>query len=82
MQKNCKWDGSCQGSVPVAMRCFYESDSYESFLRNVLSIDADADTLCAIGGGVAEEFYKGTGFDSDKLLRQYLDDYLMEIVEM
>ena len=29
------------------------------------------DTLCAIGGGIAEEFYKGTGFGNEKLLRIY-----------
>ena len=34
------------------------------------------DTLCAIGGGIAEEFYKGTRFDNEKLLRRYLDDGL------
>jgi ADP-ribosylglycohydrolase len=55
-----------------AMRCFYESDSYESFLRNVFSLSCDCDTLCCIGGGVAEEFYKGTGFDAMKLRCQIL----------
>ena len=28
-----KWDVSCQGSVPVAIRCFLESEDYVSFLR-------------------------------------------------
>ena len=31
------WNANCQGSVPVAIRCFLESESYESFLRNVFS---------------------------------------------
>ena len=30
-----KWDVTCQGSVPAAFVCFYESVSYETFLRNV-----------------------------------------------
>lgn len=77
-----RWDVSCQGSVPVAIRCFLESENYESFLRNVFSLKCDMDTLCAIGGGIAEEFYKGTGFDNEKLLRRYLDDRLYEIVRM
>lgn len=71
-----RWDVSCQGSVPVAITCFLESEDYESFLRNVFSLKCDMDTLCAIGGGIAEEFYKGTGLDNEKLLRRYLDDRL------
>lgn len=74
------WNANCQGSVPTAIRCFLESESYESFLRNVFSLRCDMDTLCAIGGGIAEEFYKGTGFDNEKLLKKYLDDYLYNIV--
>lgn len=68
------------GSVPVAMRCFFESDSYVSFLRNVYRLDSDADTLACIGGGVAEEYYKGTGFDEDELLIIYLTDELLGIL--
>ena len=41
---------SCQGSVPVAIRCFLESEDYVSFLRKVYSLQCDLDTLCAIGG--------------------------------
>jgi len=80
LEKEYEWDVSCQGSVPVAMRCFYESDSYESFLRNVYRLDCDADTLACIGGGVAEEYYKGTGFDTDELLKLYLTDDLLGIL--
>ena len=79
IKKNYRWDVSCQGSVPVAMRCFYESGSYESFIRNVFRFEGDCDTLCCIGGGVAEEFYGGTGFDNDKILSQYLTEDLFDI---
>ncbi len=75
-----KWDVTCQGSVPAAIRCFLESGDYVSFLRNVYSLPCDMDTLCAIGGGIAEEFYGGTGLDEDGLLRRYLDDDLYSIV--
>lgn len=76
-----RWNETCQGSVPVAIRCFLDSEDYKSFIRNVLSLPCDTDTLCAIGGGIAEEFYHGTGFNADKLLREYLDEYLYEIVK-
>ena len=77
-----RWDVTCQGSVPVAIRCFLESEDYESFIRNVLSLPCDTDTLCAIGGGIAEEFYGGTGFDDEALLKRYLDDRLYRIVKI
>ncbi len=78
-----KWTESCQGSVPAAMRCFYESSDYESFLRNVFSLECDSDTFGAIAGGVAEEFYHGFGsVEADKILREYLPKELFEILEM
>ena len=79
---NYKWDVTCQGSVPVAIRCFLESENYESFLRNVHSIPCDMDTICAIGGGIAEEFYKSTGLDEEYWLKKYLDKYLYDLVQM
>ena len=75
-----RWNVICQDSVPVAIRCFLESDDYESFLRNVFSLKCGMNTLCAIGGGIAEEFYHGTGLDNEKLLKEYLDEYLYNVV--
>lgn len=76
-----RWDETCQGSVPAAIRCFLDSEDYESFIRNVLSFKCDSDTLGAIGGGIAEAFYKGTGFNNDELLKKYLDEKLYGIVK-
>lgn len=81
LREKYRWDVTCQDSVPVAIRCFLDSEDYESFIRNVLSLPCDTDTLCAIGGSIAEEFYHGTGFDEDKLLRRYLDENMYEIVK-
>ncbi len=76
-----KWTESCMGSVPAAMRCFYESTDYESFIRNVFSLECDSDTFGAIGGGVAEEFYHGFGdVDGDGILKKYLTGDLYEIL--
>ncbi len=76
-----KWNESCQGSVPAAMRCFYESSDYESFIRNVFSLECDSDTFGAIAGGVAEEFYGGFGkIDAEGLLKKYLTPDLYEIL--
>ena len=80
MREDYKWDETCQGSVPLAIRCFLEADSYEEYLRNVMSVKCDTDTIGAIGGGMAEEFFGETGFEDRKLLKYYLDDKLYEIV--
>lgn len=78
IRDNYIWNVTCQGSVPVAIRCFLDSEDYESFLRNVISLRGDADTLGAIGGCIAEEFYGKTGFNDEMLLRKYLDSNLYE----
>lgn len=74
------WNDTCQGSVPVAIRCFYESESYEDFLRTAISLCGDSDTICTIGGCIAEEYYQGTGFDNTSILMKYLDEKLFSEV--
>ncbi len=56
--------------MSAALRCFYESEDYHSFLVNVISLDCDTDTLGAIGGGVAEEFYKKTFDNADEIIKK------------
>ena len=75
-----RFDATCQGSVPVAIRCFLESDCYESCLRLAYSLHCDLDTICCIAGGIAESFYRNTGFDDQFLLERYLDDELRGIL--
>lgn len=75
-----QWNESCQESVPVAIRCFLDSEDYESCLRNVFSLKCDMDTLGSIAGGIAESFYGTTGLDNDRLLKRYLDERLYKIV--
>ena len=48
---------SCQKSVPEAILCFFEGDSYESVVRNAVSLGGDADTQAAIAGAIAEAYY-------------------------
>lgn len=80
LRKNYIWNEICQDSVPLAIRCFLESVSYIDFLRMVLSFDCDADTICAIGGCIAENYYNGTGLSEYLLLKQYLDTKLLDIL--
>ena len=52
------WQGHgreiCQISVPQALVCFLEGESFEDVIRNCISIGGDSDTIAAIAGGIAE----------------------------
>ena len=48
---------SCQGTVPQAITCALESDSFEDAVRNAISLGGDADTLAAIAGAIAEAMH-------------------------
>ena len=72
LRKFSKFDITCQGTVPVAMTCFLESDSWEECIRNVLSITCDSDTVACIAGGVAEAYFGTTGYNEKQLLEKYL----------
>ena len=52
-----RFDETCQGTVPQAIRAFIESVSFEDAIRNAISIGGDSDTLAAITGGIAEAYY-------------------------
>lgn len=75
-----KFDESCTGTVPAAFLCIRDSRDYESAIRLAVSLGADADTLGAIVGGIAEALY---GMPDD--FRQYagnlLPDKMRLIVE-
>lgn len=82
-----KFDISCQGTVPLAILCFLESESWEDCIRKVFSIRCDTDTVGCIAGGIAEAYYGKTGYDEKLLLEKYLiktnshgnqDTYLFE----
>lgn len=51
------FDVTCQGSVPEAIIAFLESESFESAVRNAISLGGDADTQAAIAGSIAEAYY-------------------------
>ena len=53
-----RFDVSCQGSVPVAIRAFLEAVSYEDAIRNAISVGGDSDTIGAITGGIALAFFR------------------------
>ena len=57
LQKEYKFNETCQDTVPQAIYCFLISNSFEDAIRTGISIGGDSDTLCAITGSIAEAFY-------------------------
>lgn len=74
------FDVSCQGTMPVAISAFLESDSFEDAIRNAISVGGDSDTIAAITGSIAEAFY-GVPDDIWAEASKRLDDKLNDTVE-
>ena len=51
------FDETCQGTVPQAITCALESNSFEDAVRNAVSLGGDADTLAAIAGAIGEAIH-------------------------
>lgn len=49
--------GTCQGSVPQAIRCFLDGEDFEDSVRNAVSIGGDSDTIGCITGSIAEAYF-------------------------
>ena len=52
-----KFDSTCQGSIPEAICCFLNSNSYEETVRNAVWLRGDADTQAAIAGSIAAAYW-------------------------
>jgi len=86
IREHYKFDATCQGSVPQAIRAFLEGKGYEDTIRKAISIGGDSDTIACIAGGIAYAFNRGleneygfTDYIRNKTL-EVLDDRLRTIV--
>ena len=68
-----RFDETCQGTVPVALKIISLATSFEDAVRLAVSLGADADTLGAIVGSIAEAIW---GIPISLRLR--VEDYLPE----
>ena len=65
---------TCQGTVPQAITCALESESFEDAVRNAISLGGDADTLAAIAGPIAEAMHGIPDEFKERAENQYLAD--------
>ncbi len=52
-----RFDETCQGTLPVALWIINQSNGFEDAIRRSVSLGADADTLGAIVGSIAESIW-------------------------
>lgn len=72
IRPNSSFNETCQGTVPQAITCALESESFEDAVRNAVSLGADADTLGAIAGPIAEAMH---GIP-EEFIERTMNDYL------
>ena len=75
-----RFNETCQETVPQAIECFLESNSFEDAIRTAISLGGDSDTLAAIAGAIAEAYY-GVPDDIGVKALAYLDDELRAIYD-
>jgi ADP-ribosylglycohydrolase len=74
-----KFDETCQGTVPVALKIIRMAYSFEDAIRMAVCIGADADTLGAIVGSIAEPIWGiplSIRFKIEKFLPNEMKDIL------
>lgn len=74
-----KFDETCQGTVPVALWIIGESTSFEDAVRKAVSLGADADTLGAIVGSIAEAIW-GIPLQMQLEIMHYLPSEMRSVV--
>lgn len=76
--KNC-FDETCQGTVPVALWIVMHSKDFEDAVRKAVSLGADADTLGAITGSIAEAIWGIPEWMKQKAM-EYLTDEMKYVL--
>jgi ADP-ribosylglycohydrolase len=75
-----KFDETCQGTVPVAFWIISNSHSFEDAIRNAVSLGADADTLGAIVGSIAEVIWGIPKWMKERAM-SYLPEAMQQVVK-
>ena len=76
---NGYFDGTCQETVPMAIRCFLEADNFEGVIRKAVLCDGDTDTKAAIAGSIAAAYYPVPEEFTEQAL-SYLPDDMLDIL--
>lgn len=80
IKDNYIFDETCQGSVPQALECFFESIDFEDAIRIAISLGGDSDTIGAMVGSIAEAYYGVPNHIKESAI-YYLDSFLYGILK-
>ncbi len=75
-----RFDETCRGTVPVAFWIIAQSNGFEDAIRRAVSLGADADTLGAIVGSIAEAIWGIPGEIAERAV-SYLPDDMRRVLE-
>lgn len=74
------FDETCQGTIPPALDIIRRSHSFEDAIRRAVSLGADADTLGAIVGSIAEHIWGIPEWFKNEAL-SYLPQEMRDVVD-
>ncbi len=75
-----KFDETCQGTVPVALKIISITKNFEDAVRLSVSLGADADTLGAIVGSIAEAIW-GIPSKIRRSIEGYLPNDMNDVIQ-
>ncbi len=75
-----KFTCRCSVTVPQALICFLQSKDYEDCIRNAIYLGGDTDTVAAMSGGIAQEFYKNIPYDLIEFAYSKLTPDLISVI--
>ena len=78
--KELRFDCSCQNTVSIAIRAFYDTNSFDECMRLITSMQCDADTIGAMAGCLCESCYGQCTDHDDEILAKYLDKTLLTVL--
>ena len=76
-----KFDETCQGTVPVALKIISMATCFEDAVRMAVSLGADADTLGAIVGSIAETIW-GIPDNISSQIEEYLPEEMIRVLRV
>ena len=79
IKQNNSFNETCQGTVPVSIRCFLEANDFEETIRLAVSVGGDTDTLAAIAGSIAEAYYSVPP-EYIKTTETYLSKEMLDVI--
>ena len=75
-----RFNETCQETVPQAIQCFLESNSFEDAIRTAISLGGDSDTIAAITGSIAGAYY-GIPADLARKAFSFLNEELQTLYD-